>query len=70
MNHVAIIEDEIETARHYRDQLCAYLRQRGRRAEIDLYPHGRALLGNFKHQYDLLLMDIQMDELDRIPMSV
>lgn len=66
MNHIAIIEDELETAHQYHDLLESYLHQRQRCAVIDLYPQGKTFLESFRKQYDLLLMDIQMDEMDGI----
>lgn len=64
MIRIAIVEDEII----YQEQLREYLRKfeqnRGEVIEIETFSDGDEIVGNYKAQFDIILMDVQMQFMD------
>jgi len=64
MIRIAIVEDEI----NYQEQLIDYLRRfekdRGETIEITTYSDGDEIIENYKVQFDIILMDVQMRFMD------
>jgi DNA-binding LytR/AlgR family response regulator len=64
MIRIAIVEDEVL----YQEQLTDYLRRfeedRGETIEIELFSDGDEFVENYKAQFDIILMDVQMRFMD------
>ena len=64
MIRIAIVEDET----HYKEQLIEYLgkfeQDRGEKIEIETYSDGDGIVENYKAQFDIILMDVQMKFMD------
>ncbi|MDF2903611.1 MAG: DNA-binding response regulator [Bacillus sp. (in: firmicutes)] len=64
MIRIAIVEDEI----NYQEQLIEFLRKfeldRGENIEIETYSDGDEFVENYRAQYDIILMDVQMRFMD------
>ncbi len=61
---IAIVEDE----KNYIDQLTAYLKryeeESGHRLRLSVFRDGGQILNNYRAEYDIILMDIQMQLID------
>lgn len=64
MIRIAIVEDEIS----YQEQLIGFLRRfeqdRGENIEIETFTDGDGIVENYKAQFDIILMDVQMRFMD------
>lgn len=64
MIRIAVVEDED----HYREQLVEYLRrfEQDKRVnlEIETYSDGDGIVENYKGQFDIILLDVQMKFMD------
>jgi DNA-binding LytR/AlgR family response regulator len=64
MIRIAIVEDEIS----YQEQLTIFLRRfeqdRGESIEVEVYSDGYEIVENYKAQFDIILMDVQMQFMD------
>lgn len=64
MIRIAIVEDED----HYKEQLIEYLgkfeQDRGEKIEIETYSDGDGIVEDYKAQFDIILMDVQMKFMD------
>lgn len=64
MIRIAIVEDED----HYKEQLIEYLgkfgQARGEKIEIKTYSDGDGIVEDYKAQFDIILMDVQMKFMD------
>lgn len=64
MIRIAIVEDEV----HYQEQLAAFLQrfeqERGEHIEIATYADGDEFVEDYKAQFDIILMDVQMRFMD------
>lgn len=64
MLRIAIVEDEI----NYKEQLIEYLKkfeqERDEHLEISTFSDGDEIVENYKAQFDIILMDIQMNFMD------
>jgi DNA-binding LytR/AlgR family response regulator len=64
MIRIAIVEDE----KNYQEQLIEYLRkfeqERGEDIEIETFSDGDEIVENYKAQFDIILMDVQMRFMD------
>lgn len=64
MIRIAIVEDEA----HYKDQLAEFLRkfeqELGEHIEIATYADGDEFVEDYKAQFDIILMDVQMRFMD------
>ncbi|MDF2789921.1 MAG: DNA-binding response regulator, partial [Neobacillus sp.] len=64
MIRIAIVEDEI----NYQEQLIEFLRRfekdRGETIEITTYSDGDEIIENYKAQFDIILLDVQMRFMD------
>lgn len=64
MIRIAIAEDEFQCAQQLRQYLDTFRQEYHQELEVTVYPNGQVLLDNFKGQFDLLLLDIEMPLLD------
>lgn len=64
MIRVAIVEDEILFAEELMEYLCKYQMDGGEELEVKLYRDGDHIIADYKAQYDIILMDIQMKFMD------
>jgi DNA-binding LytR/AlgR family response regulator len=64
MIRIAIVEDEPS----YQEQLVEFLRKfeqdRGENIEIEIFSDGDEIVENYKAQFDIILMDVQMQFMD------
>lgn len=64
MIRIAVVEDET----HYKEQLVEYLRrfeqEKRVNIEIDTYSDGDGIVENYKAQFDIILLDVQMKFMD------
>ena len=64
MYHIAIVEDEKE----FRDQLQEFLKQYEAENQISfqisVFEDGTEILENYKNEYDIILLDIEMPKLN------
>ena len=64
MYHIAIVEDE----REFREQLQSYLKQFEKENnalfQISLFEDGAEILENYKNEYDIILLDIEMPKVN------
>ncbi|OLS40944.1 LytTR family DNA-binding domain-containing protein [Bacillus sp. MRMR6] len=64
MIRIAIVEDETS----YQEQLVEFLRKfeqdRGENIEIEIFSDGDEIVENYKAQFDIILMDVQMQFMD------
>lgn len=60
MFRVAIVEDEADAARQLQENLQRFGRENAIPVQVDLFSDGAKLVGEYRHAWDLLLMDIDM----------
>ena len=61
---IALVEDEALCADTLRDFLGRYERERGERLSVTRYSDGDEIALNYRSEYDIILMDIEMPYLD------
>ena len=61
---IAIVEDEAVYAQKLKSYLRRYAEEFGHTLDISYYPDGAALLSYFKNQFDVILLDISMPNMD------
>ena len=64
MIRVAIVEDDEYAAKTINDYVTRYAQENGRRAVVTLFRDGDQIAHNYRPDYDLILMDIQMAFMD------
>lgn len=64
MIRIAIVEDDEACVRQLTDYLIRYQETYGERIEITVYRDGDGITSNYKAQFDIILMDIQMKFMD------
>lgn len=64
MIRIAIAEDEPRCAQQLQEYLQIFQREYHQELEVAIFPNGVALLEDYRCQYDLLLLDIEMPQLD------
>lgn len=64
MVRIAIVEDEIQFTRELTGYLKQYQEASGEEFEITAYRDGDGITANYRAQYDIILMDIQMKFVD------
>ena len=64
MVRIAIVEDEIMYKKQLEDFLHQYEKERKETFEITLFTDGDEIIENYKAQFDIILMDIQMQFMD------
>lgn len=64
MIRVGIVEDEAEQADLLEGYLARYGGERGEQFQVTRLPDGMDLVDDYKGQYDIILLDIQMRHLD------
>lgn len=61
---IAVVEDDDSYALQLQEYLDQYSREFGREVCVCRYPNGSAFLEQFSGQFDIILLDISMPELD------
>lgn len=64
MIQIAIVEDDQESAETLRHFLEQYQAERGCEWKIVEFQDGEEIIQNYRPEYDIILMDVQMDRLD------
>lgn len=67
MVHIAIVEDEQDCISQLQDHLKRYQRERAGQAagmKVSVFTDGDHLVDDYQPQYDMILMDVQMERLD------
>lgn len=64
MISIAIAEDDPKARDQYTQFLQTFRREYRMELEVTMYPDGQSLLGDFRSQFDLILLDIEMPQLD------
>jgi DNA-binding LytR/AlgR family response regulator len=64
MIRLAIVEDDEHVADTIKNYVMRYADDNGRHIEISLYRDGDQIADNYKPNYDIILMDIQMSFMD------
>lgn len=64
MINVCIVEDEAEQANLLKNYISKYSNAHGEQFSITYLPDGMDLVDDFKGQFDIILLDIQMKHLD------
>lgn len=64
MIHIAIVEDEDESAKRLEEFLLRYQKERGCEMKARRFTDGEEIVRNYRPDYDMIFMDIQLKELD------
>lgn len=64
MLRVAIVEDEAECRGVLRDMISRYAEEQQKQIRVQEFSDGSELVDNYKPDYDILLLDIEMPHLD------
>ena len=64
MLRVAIVEDEEECREVLRDMISRYAEEQQKQIRVQEFSDGSELVDNYKPDYDILLLDIEMPHLD------
>ena len=64
MLRVAIVEDEAECREVLRDMISRYVEEQQKQIRVQEFSDGSELVDNYKPDYDILLLDIEMPHLD------
>lgn len=64
MMNICIVEDEASQAKLLRDYILKYANKSGQQLSVTHLPDGIDLVDDYKGQYDIILLDIQMKHLD------
>lgn len=64
MIHIAIVEDEDESAQRLEKFLMRYQKERGCEMKARRFTDGEEIVRNYRPDYDMIFMDIQLKELD------
>lgn len=64
MINICIVEDELEQANLLKNYIDKYGNERGQQFSISYLPDGIDLVDDYKGQFDIILLDIQMKHLD------
>lgn len=66
MLQIAIVEDDKKTALEIRGYIENYAADSGHRIEVSSFSDGDEIVENYKLEYDVILMDVQMQFMDGI----
>ena len=64
MIHIAIVEDEAFYVQQIQNYMERYRQESRREISVTVYSDGEDILDNYKGDYDIILMDIQMRFMD------
>lgn len=62
--NIAIVEDELFFVRQLQEYIRRYEKERGRRVCVTTFSDGEDITDNYRGDYDIILMDIQMRFMD------
>lgn len=61
---IAVVEDDRECREQLSDYIRQYGEENGRKFEVALFSDGREIVEGYTPQYDIILLDIEMPEMD------
>lgn len=64
MTRVALVEDDLVCRRQMEEYLSRYARESGEEFSTQAFSDGEDILRNYRAEYDIILMDIQMEHMD------
>lgn len=64
MTRIALVEDDAACRRQLEEYLERYAREAGEEFSTQAYSDGKDILRNYRLEYDIILMDIQMEHMD------
>lgn len=64
MIRIAIVEDETAYAQTLRAYLDRYATESGRQFAVTVYTDGEDIVDNYRAEFDIILMDIEMQSMD------
>ena len=62
--HIAVVEDEPLFAKQLEEYIRRYEKERGKKINITFFADGEDIVENYSGDYDMILMDIQMQFMD------
>ncbi len=64
MVHIAIVEDEKKFVKQLESYIVQYKKERNKDIKVSVFSDGEDIIENYRCQYDIILMDIQMQFMD------
>lgn len=64
MIKIAVAEDDLQYAKQLKQYMMQYEKEYSRKLEVTFYTDGADLVKDYENQYDILLLDIEMPNLD------
>ena len=64
MTRIALVEDELVCCRQMEEYLARFARETGETFSVQTFHDGKDILNNYRAEYDIILMDIQMEHMD------
>ena len=64
MTRIALVEDDLVCRRQMEEYLARFARETGETFSARAFDDGKDILGNYRAEYDIILMDIQMEHMD------
>ena len=64
MTRIALVEDDLICCRQLEEYLTRYARETGEEFSTQVFSDGKDIIRNYRAEYDIILMDIQMEHMD------
>lgn len=64
MTRIAVVEDDLTCCRQMDEYLIRYTRETGEEFSTQVFRDGEDILRNYRAEYDVILMDIQMEHMN------
>lgn len=64
MIHIAIVEDEKKFVEQLESYIVQYKKERNKEIKVSVFSDGEDIIEDYRCQYDIILMDIQMEFMD------
>ena len=64
MTRIAVVEDDPVCSGQIEEYLARYARETGENFSVRVFDDGRAIVKDYRPEYDVILMDIQMEYMD------
>ena len=64
MIHIAIVEDEKKFVEQLESYIVQYKKERSKDIKVSVFSDGEDIIEEYRCQYDIILMDIQMEFMD------